>query len=108
MLFPVTSALAGCHMCRLNFRLDKACQVDIGRLCADKCVAMDRSCGGQVLRCLTENQDKLSTSSCKDEVFYFIKMEVNDYRNDAPLAEACRTDVDKHCKSVQKGQHPCL
>ncbi len=65
---------------------------------------MDRSCGGQVLRCLTENQDKLSTNACKDEVFYFIKMEVNDYRNDAPLAEACRTDVEKHCKKVEPGE----
>lgn len=64
---------------------------------------MGQSCGGRVLRCLTEKQDQLSSQACKDEVFYFEKMEVNDYRNDVILAEACRTDVDKHCKSVPKG-----
>ncbi len=40
---------------------------------------------------------------CQDEIFYFEKMEVNDFRNDVLLAEACRTDVDKHCKTVQPG-----
>lgn len=30
-------------------------------------------------------------------------MEVNDFRNDVLLAEACRTDVDKYCKNVQPG-----
>ena len=41
---------------------------------------------------------------CQDEIFYFEKMEVNDFRNDVLLAEACRTDVDKHCKNVQPGE----
>lgn len=41
---------------------------------------------------------------CQDEIFYFEKMEVNDFRNDVLLAEACRTDVDKHCKNVQPGR----
>ena len=73
-------------------------------LCEAEChPSMAQSCGGRVLRCLTEKQDSLTSQECKDEVFYFEKMEVNDYRNDVILAEACRTDVDKLCKSVPKG-----
>ena len=37
------------------------------------------------------------------QVFYFEKMEVNDFRNDVLLAEACREDVDKFCKNVEPG-----
>lgn len=37
------------------------------------------------------------------QVFYFEKMEVNDFRNDVLLAEACRTDVDKYCKHIEPG-----
>lgn len=37
------------------------------------------------------------------QVFYFEKMEVNDFRNDVLLAEACRADVDKYCKHVEPG-----
>jgi len=39
-------------------------------------------------------------------VFYFEKMEVNDFRNDVLLAEACRADVDKLCKHVEPGAPP--
>jgi hypothetical protein len=45
---------------------------------------------------------------CFDEVFYFEKMEVNDFRNDVLLAEACRQDVDRYCKHVDPGAHPLL
>ena len=37
------------------------------------------------------------------QVFYFEKMEVNDFRNDVLLAEACRSDVDAYCKHVEPG-----
>ena len=93
-----------CRCCRLNYRLSVACEQDVEALCAQEChPAMGQSCGGRVLRCLTEKQDQLSSQSCRDEVFYFEKMEVNDYRNDVILAEACRTDVDKYCKTVPRG-----
>lgn len=42
----------------------------------------------------------------QDEVFYFEKMEVNDFRNDVLLAEACRSDVDKLCRHVEPGALP--
>ena len=90
--------------CRLNYRLSVACEQDVDSLCAQEChSSMGQSCGGRVLRCLTEKQEQLSSQACKDEVFYFEKMEVNDYRNDVILAEACRTDVDKLCKKVPRG-----
>ena len=57
-----------------------------------------------VSRCLTEKLDEIENDECKKEVFYFIKMEVRDFRNDVLLAEACREDVDKFCKTVQPGR----
>jgi Golgi apparatus protein 1 len=45
------------------------------------------------------------------EVMYFIKMEVNDFRNDVILAEACRNDVTQFCAKVEPGKgrvHQCL
>ena len=65
---------------------------------------MGQACGGRVLRCLTEKQDSIKNPDCSAEVFYFEKMEVNDFRNDVLLAEACRYDVDKFCKNVEPGQ----
>lgn len=41
-------------------------------------------------------------------MFYFEKMEVNDFRNDVLLAEACRSDVDKYCKHVEPGARSLL
>ena len=95
-------------MRRLNFRLATACDDDIQTLCAEECGPfMGQACGGRVLRCLTEKQDSIKNPECASEVFYFEKMEVNDFRNDVLLAEACRSDVDKFCKHTQPGGHEC-
>ncbi len=89
---------------RLNYRLSNACEADIDTLCANECTPfLGQACGGRVLRCLTEKQDSIKSKACADEVFYFEKMEVTDFRNDVLLAEACRADVDKYCKHVQPG-----
>jgi Golgi apparatus protein 1 len=32
-------------------------------------------------------------------------MEVENYKNDIILAEACREDVDKYCANVEPGQY---
>lgn len=77
---------------------------DIDALCHDICPLQSQSCGGRVLRCLTDKYDQLQSKECSDEVFYFLKMEVNDFRNDVILAEACRTDVERYCKNVQPGR----
>lgn len=87
---------------RLNFKLAEACKADTKALCANKCKD-SQACGGQVLRCLTEQSDNITAQACKDEIFYFMKMEVKDFRNDVILAEACRSDVDKRCKSAKAG-----
>lgn len=91
--------------CRLNYRLSNACEADIDTLCAAECTPfLGQACGGRVLRCLTEKQDAIKSKACADEVFYFEKMEVTDFRNDVLLAEACRSDVDKYCKHVEPGE----
>ena len=92
-------------LCRLNYRLSNACEADIDNLCAAECTPfLGQACGGRVLRCLTEKQDSIKSKACADEVFYFEKMEVSDFRNDVLLAEACRADVDKYCRHVEPGQ----
>jgi len=99
-------------LCRLNFRLNQACEGDLAVLCAAECsYSANHDCGGMGLRCLQSHQDEITTEECKKEIFYFEKMEADDYRNDVLLAEACRTDVEKHCKKVTPGtsstQHSC-
>ena len=89
---------------RLNFKLAEACKRDTDHLCPNMCEAF-QACGGQVLRCLTEKSEQIEAKACRDEVFYFKKMEVTDFRNDVLLAEACRDDVDQYCNKVKPGQH---
>eukprot|EP01024_Parvocaulis_polyphysoides_P049908 TRINITY_DN4859_c0_g2_i4.p1 TRINITY_DN4859_c0_g2~~TRINITY_DN4859_c0_g2_i4.p1 ORF type:complete len:703 (+),score=133.40 TRINITY_DN4859_c0_g2_i4:438-2546(+) len=95
---------------RLNFRLKTSCQNDINKICANMCKG-DEVCGGVVLQCLTEKMDEIENEDCYNEVFYFVKMEVTDFRNDLTLAEQCREDVDAFCKDVSPGEgriHKCL
>lgn len=56
-----------------------------------------------VLSVLQDNQDNITSTDCQEEVFYYQLMEVQDFRNDVILAEACRVDVDKYCKDVEPG-----
>lgn len=65
----------------------------------------------QVLACLADNKELLKQESCRKEVAYLEKMEVNDFRIDMALAEACREDVGKYCGQVEPGDgrvHKCL
>ena len=87
---------------RLNHKLAHACKRDADTLCSNLCKA-HQACGGQVLRCLTDKSDQIQAKKCREEVFYFKKMEVSDFRNDVLLAEACRNDVDSFCKKSKPG-----
>eukprot|EP00951_Prasinocladus_malaysianus_P013425 scaffold101517_cov39-Prasinocladus_malaysianus.AAC.1 len=89
---------------RLNYRLSVSCEVEIDLHCADACGSgMGEACGGQVLRCLSDKRDDIKDDTCKNEVDYFIGMEVTDFRNDVLLAEACRGDVQQFCDGVEPG-----
>lgn len=92
---------------RLNFKLREACKADADNLCGNLCEA-HQACGGQVLSCLTEKRSQLESKQCQEEVFYFEKMEVSDFRNDVLLAEACRQDVDSYCRSKKPGSDHVL
>jgi hypothetical protein len=62
---------------RLNWRLKNDCQEDATALCPSACSASGGEvCGGKMLRCLMDNKDKLKTEACRQEVFYFIRMDV--------------------------------
>ncbi|GLI58992.1 hypothetical protein VaNZ11_000814 [Volvox africanus] len=97
---------------RFNFRLHKACQKEVDKLCPGLCQANDGSpCGGKVLRCLTDKIEDIGDEACKKEVYYYEKMEVSNFMNDILLAEACRTDVELYCSNVEAGEgrvHKCL
>lgn len=97
---------------RLNYRLSAACAKDVDELCKSSCKAEEgQVCGGSILRCLTERKDEIKSEACQNEVFYFEKMEVTDFRNDVILAAACRGDVEKFCPNIEPGEgrvHDCL
>ena len=57
-----------------------------------------------MLRCLTEKQEEIEDTECKNEVFQFEKAEVADMRNDAPMAVACKADLERYCKTVKPGR----
>ncbi|GFH23194.1 uncharacterized protein HaLaN_20773, partial [Haematococcus lacustris] len=97
---------------RLNYRLKKNCESDVKKICPNVCSTADGSvCGGKVLRCLTDNIESINAEACRKEVYYYEKMEVENYKNDIILAEACRADVEKLCANVEAGEgrvHKCL
>eukprot|EP00775_Hariotina_reticulata_P012795 gene12795-12923_t len=96
---------------RLNFRLRNACTEDIKELCRDACPEASRACGGKVLRCLTLKREEIKSDSCRKEVYYYEKMEVQDFHNDVILAAQCQGDVEQFCKLVPPGEgrvHACL
>jgi len=103
----VASWLAYCAAdYRLNYKLNKECFHDVEMLCVHACdkllEAGSQTCGGTVLKCLSENVDKLKSKACKDEVFYFQKREVADIQLDVPLQQACKEDLAQLCPSVSK------
>lgn len=65
------------HAYRLNFRLRDSCKDDLATLCPDVCKdATKHACGGRALRCLTDKSAQIRAKGCRDEIFYFEKMEV--------------------------------
>ncbi len=66
-------------------------------------VSCPQVCSGKVLRCLTDKVEEIKSEDCRKEVFYYQKMEVENFQNDIILAEACRNDVEKFCANVEPG-----
>ncbi len=63
---------------RLNFRLKEACMPDVAAHCKEleHTCSRDKGCSGRVLQCLRAHVDELQGEDCKEEVLYFLKMEV--------------------------------
>lgn len=65
----------------------------------------------QVLNCLSDNMERIQAEGCLKEVSFLVWMEVQDFRADMQLAEACRSDVMRLCAKVEPGEgrvHQCL
>jgi len=97
---------------RLNYRLNKACDAEIDDMCADVCSPFQgQACGGTVIKCLTEKEENITNTDCRNELFGVEKKEGKDWRNDAVLKEACEEDVNTYCSEVEAGGgrvHNCL
>lgn len=76
------------RLCRLNYRLTRACQTDLHEMCQDVCAEDEnesKACGGTVLRCLADKIDDVTDDNCKQELLYFQKMEVSKAPCASPL-----------------------
>lgn len=97
---------------RLDYRLNKECDMDIDVLCGDVCSPFQgQACGGVVIKCLRDAQDNITSDACKTELFAAEKRMGNDYRTDSVLNKACTEDVGKYCADVEPGMgrvHTCL
>lgn len=97
---------------RLNYRLNRACEVEVDRLCPDACSPFQGSaCGGAVLKCLSEKKANITDQACRREVFNVQRGWARDFRTDAQLRKSCQADVDKFCPEEERGKgkvHECL
>jgi len=90
---------------RLNPELLKACAQDVDAHCKALFEAMpDINAGdARVLECLQEKKEGLS-AGCQKKVFRVQEAHTKDIRFDAPLLDACKADMEKHCAGVDPGQ----
>jgi len=99
---------------RLNYRLQRACELDVDQLCPDACDKFSYDvCGGKVYQCLSDKESKIQNEACKKELFRYQQQETKDYQLDKPLADKCKADVEKFCSNLPKGDdsgrvHECL
>jgi Golgi apparatus protein 1 len=97
---------------RLDYRLNKACDMEIDMLCAEVCSPFQgQACSGAVIDCLRDKQDNITAEACKTELFEVEKRMGNDFRDDAQLKKSCADDVAKFCADVEPGNgkvHECL
>ena len=55
---------------RLNYRLNKACDLEIDRLCADVCSPFSgQACEGTVIQCLTQKAENVTDQVTPDDEF---------------------------------------
>jgi len=55
--------------------------------------------------------ENIDAEGCLNEVSFLVWMEVQDFRADMQLAEACRADATRLCGKVEPGEgrvHQCL
>jgi len=90
---------------RLNPVLLSACMLDVETHCKALFEAMpDINAGdARVLECLQEKKEGLSVG-CQKKVFRVQEAHTKDIRFDAPLHDACKADMVKHCTGVEPGQ----
>jgi Golgi apparatus protein 1 len=95
---------------RLKWGISNTCQADVSTYCSDETEL--ESPKGAVLACLVRERKKLSKESgCKDEVSRLIRIQADNWKNNAELKAMCSDDVAIHCSSIEPGHgrvHECL
>mmetsp|Transcript_4821 Transcript_4821/g.5620 ORF Transcript_4821/g.5620 Transcript_4821/m.5620 type:complete len:974 (+) Transcript_4821:66-2987(+) len=91
---------------RLNYRVNKACDMEIDSLCPDVCSPFQgQACKGKVMSCLMENMRKITSQECKQELIPSIKTEVKDVSISPLLKLACKKDINTYCSgTTEKSQ----
>jgi hypothetical protein len=63
--------------------------------------------GGQVIECLRQHRDELSTA-CRTEELYLNIIQARDVRLRPKLRKICAHEMTAHCKDVKPGAPLCL
>jgi len=79
---------------KMDYGVSKQCKQDVKKVCAS---AMSKHGGGEVLKCLAQNHDSLSSSDCQTEVARATKMALWQYRKGAAMTEECDEDAQTLC-----------
>eukprot|EP00118_Oscarella_pearsei_P008065 m.40678 g.40678 ORF g.40678 m.40678 type:complete len:1150 (+) comp33000_c0_seq2:222-3671(+) len=85
---------------KLNPTIEKACMVDLAKLCPN----IEEDMNGAEFDCLQKNLDILR-DDCRKKVSQWTKLESQDARLDHSMMKACRNLLNMHCKDfVGKGE----
>ena len=92
------------HMAKVSERMhermqafDQACKGDVEQYCKD----VQRG-HGRVVRCLRDNEAKLS-GSCKEQLAQMDQQRRQMHERMHGVAEACKDDAQQYCKDVRPG-----
>lgn len=84
-----------------NLPLARACSEDVTKFCGS--FQLEHHRNGSMIRCLLDFKDKVS-QKCQVQLFVVQKDRAIDFRADADLHAACKTDAEELCKGIPYGE----
>jgi len=90
----------------------KACKTSAKKFCpAELDIAVRGKQFGELIKCLVEHKDKITSPNCKSEVFAVTKDEAEDVKLNAFEQSVCAADEQTFCRDIASGSgrmHKCL